>query len=262
MARISITAAIRIWCHRRRLISRHFHRQRTNEMVAYSSRDTQHTRLGDKFLPYPYIRPYKRELLFSFHFSALSPSRGYQYTSSSSSCPLIIGRRRSDRNSIGCLRKRERKKMSGPLLCVCVGGRSGRERETGRESSHIQSTRRGTWVLNWYDMMQLLSFSIIFQHTHSPSFFFFPPLPADCRPAAPSLPCVCHPSLYTVVVVVALYPTNTTNKEKIERHSAEKRDGIGLNFHVAQASCTSLRFFQIIISHTHTQKKGTKKRRK
>lgn len=155
--------------------------------------------------------------------------------------------------------------MSGPLLCVCVrAGPGKRERDWARESSHIQSTRRGTWVLNWYDMMQLLSISIIFQHTHTPRLFFLlPPLPADCRPAAPSLPCVCHPSLYTVVVVVALYPTNnTTNKEKIERHSAEKRDGIGLNFHVAQASCTSLRFFQIIISHTHTHRKKGRKKKK
>lgn len=192
MARISITAAIRIWCHRRRLISRHFHRQRTNEMVAYSSRDTQHTRLGDKFLPYPYIRPYKRELLFSFHFSALSPSRGYQYTSSSSSCPLIIGRRRSDRNSIGCLRKkREKKNEWAAAVCVCRGSVRARERDWARELAHsIDSTRHLSIELIWYDATTLFFYHL---STHTLSVFFFLPSFASRLQASSSQLAMCVP---------------------------------------------------------------------
>jgi hypothetical protein len=145
--------------------------------------------------------------------------------------------------------------------CVCVWGPArARERETGRERARTFN-RLDEALEYWIDMIWC-NYSLFLSsfNTHTLRLFF--PLPADCRPAAPSLPCVCHPSLYTVVVVVALYPTNTTNKEKIERHSAEKRDGIGLNFHVAQASCTSLRFFQIIISHTHTHRKKGRKKKK
>ncbi len=159
--------------------------------------------------------------------------------------------------------KKREKKWVGRCCCVCVWGPArARERDWARESSHIQSTRRGTWVLNWYDMMQLLSFSIIFQHTHSPS-FFFPPLPADCRPAAPSLPCVCHPSLYTVVVVVALYPTNTTNKEKIETLCREKRwNWIEFSCRPGVLYITAfLSNNNITHTHTHTEKRTKKKKK-
>jgi hypothetical protein len=57
--------------------------------------------------------------------------------------------------------------------CVCVWGPArARERETGRERARTFN-RLDEALEYWIDMMQLLSFSIIFQHTHSPSFFSF-----------------------------------------------------------------------------------------
>lgn len=138
----------------------------------------------------------KRGSMLFYYFSCdyfLFMPRGHQFSS------FIIGKKKKEdgeRNSIA---------KKGPSVSVCVGPVSAHwEKERGEwRGGRIQSTRRGTWVLNWYDMMQLLSlfFYHLSTHMHFPFFFLSP----------------------GQLVVVALYPTNTTSKEKIERHSGQKK---------------------------------------
>lgn len=158
---------------------------------------------------------------FSCDYFLFMP-RGHQFSS------FIIGKKKKKMARGIQLQKKKRPvrlRVCGASQCT-LGKRKG-----GMEGGRIQSTRRGTWVLNWYDMMQLLSlfFYHLSTHMHFPFFFFLSP---------------------GQLVVVALYPTNTTSKEKIERHSGQKKreretelDWIFMSS--ARVYCTSLRFFQI-----------------
>lgn len=141
----------------------------------------------------------KRGSMLFYYFSCdyfLFMPRGHQFSS------FIIGKKKKKMARGIQLQKNKAR----PSPCVCVGPVSAHwEKERGEwRGGRIQSTRRGTWVLNWYDMMQLLSlfFYHLSTHMHFPFFFFLSP---------------------GQLVVVALYPTNTTSKEKIERHSGQKK---------------------------------------
>lgn len=141
----------------------------------------------------------KRGSMLFYYFSCdyfLFMPRGHQFSS------FIIGKKKKKMARGIQLQKKKRPvrlRVCGASQCT-LGKRKG-----GMEGGRIQSTRRGTWVLNWYDMMQLLSLSLFFYHLsthmHFPFFFLSP----------------------GQLVVVALYPTNTTSKEKIERHSGQKK---------------------------------------
>jgi len=100
-----------------------------------------------------------------------------------------MGRRRSDRNSIGCLRK---KKMGGLLLALRVG----RVRETGRRCEGARTFNRLDEALEYWIDMIWCNYSL-FLSSFNTLFLFFPLPLADWRPASSHL-CIAsmYPSIY------------------------------------------------------------------